>query len=105
MHICIYHHKLSCLGSRSETEICVQDVYEGVSWYQHLLGSKEAGMWAEVVLRSNEVTTKASADPALATVIIQSNFELGQGDQAFIHLHRSVSEYSCTQEEGVTLGK
>ena len=66
---------------------------------------KKAGIWAEVVLCSNKVITKASVDPTFAAVIIQSHFESGQGDQAFKHLHCSVTECSCTQEEGVTLGK
>lgn len=64
---------------------------------------KEAGIRAEVVLCSNKVITKASVDPIFTSVIIQSHLESGQGDPAFfyIYLHCSVTEYSCTQEEGV----
>lgn len=43
---------------------------------------------AEKVLGYNEVASKASVDPTLAAVIShQSNFELAQGNQAFICLH------------------
>lgn len=42
-------------------------------------GVKEAEIWAEVIWGSDEVVTKASIDPALAAVIIQRNYELGQG--------------------------